>query len=80
MRHESELAHHSMACLVQLSSLNGYVFAKKEDRLQDKSGDCFIEVPEVQINYKTVQVPIKNEDCLQENWGFFCESARGANR
>ena len=33
VRHDSELAHHSMACLVQLSSLNGYVFAKKEDRL-----------------------------------------------
>ena len=33
VRHDSELAHHSMACLVQLSSLNGFVFAKKEDRL-----------------------------------------------
>ena len=33
VRHDAELAHHSMACLVQLSSLNGYVFAKKEDRL-----------------------------------------------
>ena len=33
VRHDSELAHHSLACLVQLSSLNGYVFAKKEDRL-----------------------------------------------
>ena len=27
------LSLYSMACLVQLSSLNGYVFAKKEDRL-----------------------------------------------
>ena len=26
-------AHHSMACLTQLSSLNGFVFGKKEDRL-----------------------------------------------
>jgi hypothetical protein len=34
VRHDSELAHHSMACLVQLSSLNGSVLSKKEDRLQ----------------------------------------------
>ena len=34
MRHDSELAHHTLNCLIQLSSLNGSVMAKKEARLE----------------------------------------------
>ena len=33
MRHDSELAHHTLNCLVQLSSLNGSAMTKKENRV-----------------------------------------------
>ena len=38
VRHDSELAHHSLNCLVQLSSLNGSVMTKKEIRLEYLAG------------------------------------------
>ena len=34
VRHDSELSHHTINCLVQLSSLNGTVMTKKENRLE----------------------------------------------
>jgi len=34
VRHDSELAHHSLNCLIQLSSLNGSVMTKKEARME----------------------------------------------
>ncbi len=34
IRHDSELAHHTLNCLIQLSSLNGSVMTKKETRLE----------------------------------------------
>jgi len=34
VRHDSELAHHSLNCLIQLSSLNGSVMAKKDARME----------------------------------------------
>ena len=34
VRHDSELAHHTLNCLIQLSSLNGSVMSKKESRLE----------------------------------------------
>ncbi len=34
VRHDSELAHHTLNCLIQLSSLNGNVMAKKEARVE----------------------------------------------
>ena len=37
VRHDSELAHHTLNCLVQLSSLNGSAMTKKENRV----GYCY---------------------------------------
>ena len=34
VRHDSELSHHTINCLIQLSSLNGTVMTKKENRLE----------------------------------------------
>ena len=34
VRHDSELAHHTLNCLIQLSSLNGSVMTKKEARVE----------------------------------------------
>lgn len=34
IRHDSELSHHTLNCLIQLASLNGSVMAKREIRLQ----------------------------------------------
>ena len=34
VRHDSELSHHTINCLIQLSSLNGTVMTKKEVRLE----------------------------------------------
>ena len=34
VRHDSELCHHTLNCLIQLSSLNGSVMTKKEARIE----------------------------------------------
>ena len=34
IRHSEELAHHTLNCLIQLSSLNGSVMTKKETRVE----------------------------------------------
>ena len=52
---------------------------KKEVHLQERFGDCRVEVPKVQIIEKIMQVPNKKEAHPQEQIGYSPRSNKGAN-
>lgn len=66
VRHDSELAHHTMACLVQLSSLNGSVMINKEARLEYLTNYI--------TNFLTLQQQLREAGSIQPNEALGCSN------